>query len=304
MEWFGEKMLPRGLTELAYEIVPGWISPRLTIVTLPKKEYKYLRGEMSYHNGNYIIKIYPTVILADFISGIGVTSFQNWVSFLKMFLHELGHVMTYDKYKHISIKEYKENINCYEYIENLANQWCDITLSKIASRDSRLGQPIGWIGGLPGIYLKRSNDLAKKNLYNSSFSPFEMNRIDGYRAYRCDGQIKLLDVVKKLCTEYEIPWDYHGNGLTRKNRITRIIKKINSDLGIQRFYTDKAGRKHIFFNHGEADSVLNQTRNWLENEGANILKELQKEEIEKQHGERKIKKKHSGNLAYSFNDLH
>jgi len=81
MEWFGEKMLPMGLTELAYEIVPAWVSPRLKIVTLHKKEYNYVKGNMDYSNGNYIIKIYPTVILSDFAGGIGVESFRNWVSF-------------------------------------------------------------------------------------------------------------------------------------------------------------------------------------------------------------------------------
>ena len=276
MEWFGEKMLPKGLTKLAYEIVPARVSPRLKIIVLPKKEYKYLHGAMSYANGNYIIKIYPTVILTRFFTGIGVISFQDWVSFLKLFLHELGHVMTYDKWKHISLEEYIGNGKCHEYVESLANQWCDITLNKIASRDSRLGQPIGWIGGLPGIYFMRSHYIREQNRYD----PGEMYRINNYRAYRCHGQIQLSGVVKKLCYEYKILCDY-GNDVSKKNRISRIVKKVSSDLGIQRFYTDKAGRKHIFFNHGEADSVFNQTRDWLESEGANILKELQKEEMEK-----------------------
>jgi len=184
--------------------------------------------------------------------------------------------MTYDKWKYISNKEYWTNINSSTYVENLANQWRDITLNKIASRDSRLGQPIGWIGGLPGIYLMRPHYIREQNRYD----PGEMYRINNYRAYRCHGQIQLSEVVKKLCYEYKIPCDY-GNDVSKKNRISRIVKKVSSDLGIQRFYTDKAGRKHIFFNHGEADSVFNQTRDWLESEGANILKELQKEEMEK-----------------------
>jgi len=287
MEWFREKMLPRGLTELAYEIVPGWISPRLKIITLPKQrlpkqKYLYIAGEMIYKNGNYIIKLYPTVILVKVLNGEGVRSFRSWVSFLKIFLHELGHVMTHYKWKHISLEEYHGNENSWNYVESLANQWRDITLNKIASRDSRLGQPIGWIGGLPGIYMNRSNDIAKKYLNNSSFTTFDMGRINNYRAYRCDGQIKLSEVATKLWEEYNKILDNFGyDEVIKKNKINRIVKKISSDLAIQRVYIDKASRKHIFFNHGEADTVLNQTRNWLEIERANILKKLLKQEIEK-----------------------
>jgi len=279
MEWFGEKMLPRGLPELAYEIVPSWVSTRLKIITLPKKEYAHIRGLTSYSHDNYFIRIYPTIILKDWKMRPGVISFQDWCYFLEVFLHELGHVMTHDKWKHISEKEYCENSTSYEYVEYLADQWRDITLNKIASRDSRLGQPIGWIGGLPGIYLMRSHYIREQDRYG----PYEMKRINNYRAYRCHGQIQLLEVVNKLWNEYNKSYDNFGyDEVIKRNKIYRMVKKISSDLGIQRLYIDKTGRKHIFFNHGEADSVLNQTRNWLEIERANILKELLKEEMEKQ----------------------
>ncbi len=121
--------------------------------------------------------------------------------------------------------------------------------AKIASRNPRLGQPYGWIGGLAGRYILRHAERAKKTeqIPNNDFS----QRIISIRAHRCGGQLTLTDIF----SEFLKPFYYPGLEKKVQTRLRRLTKKEVARLGIIRTFKDSAGREHFFFNYGEAKMV-------------------------------------------------
>jgi len=266
MEWFGEKMLPNGLPNLTYQIVPGWLSKRLKIVVhsrVQQKGWKGWKGDVVRINGYFRINLYPTVILKDW-SGKGVRSYKYWHDFLRVILHEIGHAMTHDKRRHISDTQYWKDSNARSYVERLADNWCYSTMDKIGRRLPRLGQPEGWIGGLPGIYLMRYLESSKAN--KTFYVP---NMVQNYRATKCHGQFTFSDVADEIRNRNKI--DYSNTNMIK---VKQIIKKVSPSLGINRHYIDRAGRKHLFFNYGESKLIINSVCTWFANEGKNLLQEL------------------------------
>lgn len=240
MEFYNEKLLPRGLPELIYQVTPDSILKKLKVITYPRKERKGILGCCGGNGTNHIIKLYPTVIMRH-SGGHGVLSFQYWKEFLEITLHEIGHAVDHennpDRYN-ISEGMYKNDFRTRSYIEEIANNWQNQMIEKIAFRDPRLGQPIGFIGGLPGIYIMRDKD----DNYKSR---------DNYRAYRVGGQYTLTNLVNIACSNF--------NDWNHDTQVRRMIKK--GIEGFNRIYVDKAGRKYFFFNHGEMVQVIKKIVN-------------------------------------------
>lgn len=268
MEWYGEKMLPRGLPELVYQITPPEILKDLKVISFNKKEERGLAGLVGYHGNYWIIQLYPTIILRrGFRGGLGTQSFRYWSEFLKTMLHEIGHIMTAGLVPEISQQRYECDSKIRNYIEDLADDWRDQTIEKIGNRDPRLGQPVGWIGGLPGIYLLKGIRISRRD---DPFGTFKNKLIKNIRAKKCDGQHSIDDVAKMV-------WEYSPY----RRRIYRIIKHVAPDMGITRAYSDSAGRKHLFFNNGEAIAVSAEVRKAIS------PKRWAKEEVKRQEEEKK-----------------
>jgi len=273
MEWYGEKMLPRGLPELIYQIVPQEIVENLKVISLNKKREKGLAGRVG-DDGNYwVIQLYPTIILKGGSGGrLGTQSFCYWSKFLGTILHEIGHITTKELVPRMSHQRYVHDLKIHNYIERLADDWRDQTIEKIGSRDPRLGQPLGWIGGLPGIYLLRG---VRTGMKDKLFGKFKNEQIKNVRAKKCDGQHGIDDIVRMV-------WNYSTHRYRR--RILRIIKKVAPSMGITRAYIDRAGRKHLFFNHGEAMAISAEVqkntslKKWIKEEENKRRKEAEVQE--------------------------
>ncbi len=264
MRWYGEKMLPKGLHELVYQVTPLEISEDLKIICYNKKRERGTSGQVS-DNGNYfIIELFPTVIIRRSASAYGTQSFLYWLEFLKVTLHEIGHIITEPMIPKVCWQSYHHNYENRQYIEDFADNWKDQMIEKIASRDNRLGQPLGWIGGLPGIHIlqkSKANREYVKKYGDNTFGKADNLRVKDIRALKCGGQHGIDDITK-------VVWAYSPY----KRKIHRIIKRVTSSMGIRRAYIDSAGRKHLFFNHGEALAVaaevkkLPSIRKWKEEE--------------------------------------
>lgn len=266
MEWYGEKMLPRGLPELVYQITPPEILKGLKVISLNKRRKKGLAGQVGNDDNYWIIQLYPTIILKRGFGGrVGTQSFRYWFEFLGTTLHEIGHIMTKELVPKVCQQRYEHDSKSHDYIEKLADDWRDQAIERIGSRDPRLGQPLGWIGGLPGIYI-----LRKSKIRDNTYGRFESIRMKDIRAQKCGGQHGIDDIAQMV-------WEYSPY----KWRIFRIIKEVASNLGITRAYSDSAGRKHLFFNHGEAIAVSTEVRK------NSSLKRLAKEEIKRYEEEKK-----------------
>lgn len=183
------------------------------------------------------------------ISGKGVLSFQYWLEFLRVTLHEIGHAVDHVsgreriyKAQNISERMYNENSIAHAYIEKFADDWSKQMMDKIASRDPRMGQPIGFIRGLPGIYILRNKQDHWK---------FR----DNYRAYKVGGQYKLTQLIEVINNHYGIH-DFYDFEISKQVR--PMIKKEINKIGFKRIYVDNANREHLFFNHGEMIQVTNK----------------------------------------------
>jgi hypothetical protein len=263
MEWHGGKMLPRGLPELVYEVTPNWILPNLKVIVHPKKAKRGSgSGCVGWHDNWWRINLYPTVIIhRATMHGCIYTLklFRYWNFFLKTMLHEIGHIVTDTKTLKTFDQRYWLDSDYRNYVEGMANAWCEETKNKIAARDPRLGQPEGWIGGLAGIFLRRFIDYGKANSNSSDF--FFLSRVNDYRGYRCGGQLTLTQVLRVFVSNYR---DYRSSNNSCHTRLLRRhVKRISPKLGITRHYIDSNGRRHLFFNYGEAIVIINELRRYV-----------------------------------------
>lgn len=250
MEWYGEKMLPRGLPELVYQITPPEILKDLKVISFNRKKKKKgcrnCRGCVEWINDHWRIELYPTVLLASGGESYGTQSFRYWCVFLKTILHEIGHIITGEMVSEECKQRYEHDSESHHYIEDLADRWRDYAIEKIANIDPRLGQPIGWIGGLPGVYLLKGIRISRRD---DPFGTFKNKLIKNFRAKKCGGQYGIDDVAKMV-------WEYSPY----RRRIYRIIKQVAFNMNITRAYFDSAGRKHLFFNNGEAIALSAEVR--------------------------------------------
>jgi len=269
MEWHGEKMIPNGLPELIHQVTPNWIRQQSKVIVysrLPKSigDERRLRGR-TYPNGRWqIIELFPTNILLDY-KGPGVTSFNYWLHFLDVLLRQVGQIATEEKLVgRFSYERYNSDFSYRDYIEAWAAVWKNMTKDVIASRDPRVGQPLGWIRGLAGIYIIRNTKMTL-NSHGAQYCGKDLRRIQDIRAYKCRGQFTLTNVLSNFANMYLPKLDNKVPRFMR--RLRRYAKKTAAKIGIKRSYTDTAGRKHLFFNYGEAMAMTDQLRRYvLEND--------------------------------------
>ena len=249
------------MPELAYQVTPERLHPRLKVVVHSRCGRLGFRGYVT-GDSEWRIDLYPTGMLDWCPSeSIGVFQFTAWYEILRTYLHEVGHIETefrkttnrywadLDRYW-ADLDRYGADSNFHRFVERLANDWRDKTIERIADRDERLGQPSGWIGGLPGTYLLK---LIRRSARSSAKDPsppgyFTTQTLEDYRAYRSGGQLTLTQVLKLGGERYG---PRHRRGSQR-----RAVVKEADRLGISRHWTDKAGRRHRYFTYGEARAVL------------------------------------------------
>jgi hypothetical protein len=230
MEWYGEKMLPRGLPELVYQVTPYKILANLKLIVHNRQITPYISG--SANPKTKVIRLYPTVmfdtlnILINW-DGVSVLSFRCWLLCLETVLHEIGHIVMHPKYEHITEYTYSNMPRQRKYVERLANEWRDDMIYKIKRRHVRVGQPEGLIGGLAEKFILPLGGRMQM------------------RAYQCGGQLIMKDVAKMVNS------DKHGE----ISRMMRLVKRKALNLRHKRHYIDAAGRKHLVFNYGEAVEV-------------------------------------------------
>jgi hypothetical protein len=263
MEWYGEKMLPRGLPELLHQVTPHWIARDLKVITCHRDPFDPMSrtplGRVGWHDNWWVITLFPTKILGSYRNdSLGVPSFIYWLNFLEVALHEVGHIVTADRLVwRDDDRRYEEDNGYRRYIEDRADWWMETTKDTIATRDTRLGQSVGWIGGLPGLYLIRQGKMMMKYRSERSCSP-RYHGIQDVRAYRCGGQLTLTNVLYNFAKKY-LPISYYKVPRFIA-RLRRYVKKEAPKIGITRHYIDTAGRKHLFFNNGEAKAMVDHLR--------------------------------------------
>ena len=150
MEFHNVKLLPKGLPEIIAQFVPYEIYPDTKVVAYPRKEARGLRGRAGYDGESYWIKLYPIVITLHHSCHEGIISFSLWLYFLRVALHEVGHLATRRLWLDLPT-DYNDYSAAHFYIEHLADRWMDQSLARILRVDPRLGQPLGLITGYPGI---------------------------------------------------------------------------------------------------------------------------------------------------------
>lgn len=257
IEWHGEKMLPTKLPELIYKLIPAQIAREgVKIISHPKKgDTKYpVLGCIRYPESDldiYTIDLYPTVIIheADRIPFSGTRHCNFWTYFLDVMLHEIGHAVTYENVGLPGVENYHRSHEARSIIERKAEEWKDNIFEKVKSRDPRAGQPEGWIGGLPGIYMLK--ELKSYKSGHSLSSSLTNARINCYRSYKCKGQYTLSDVVYETLSHF-CKYDVR---VRDSEKVRRLAKIECQKIGINRFHKDKAGRMHRYFNHREKETL-------------------------------------------------
>ena len=108
--------------------------------------------------------------------------------------------------------------------------------------DDRLGQPKGRLTGYFGVVEYRLEKCADTQRKASGFNGFTYKMMENVRARLAGGQYALSHVASMLKVS---PYS---------------VKRASEVLGIKRCYTDMAGRKHLFFTHGEMSNIAHFLR--------------------------------------------
>ena len=121
MEWYGEKMLPRGLPELVYQVAPPEIVEDLKVISFNKREKKGVMGRVRYDDNYYRIQLYPTVIISNGDNAYsGTQSFCYWLGFLRTMLHEIGHIVTESIIPRVCWQGYEHNSCPSHFLQKLS----------------------------------------------------------------------------------------------------------------------------------------------------------------------------------------
>lgn len=280
MEFHNVKLLPKGLPEIMAQFVPYESYLNTKVIAHSKRDRRGIAGMCHTEDLPFrcVIHLYPTVN-AFHSSGIGVFSFVLWRTLLETSLHEIGHLAT-GGIRDINQETYDKDAIKHQYIESLADKWRDRAMVKIATIDDRLGQPTGGLTGYPGILAYRM-----RGRMNGDFHPA---RLAEWRALKCDAQIPISAILRKLCDkrgngglasqrdiffdnmwEVDPPEEKPGQ-MEKKNeqaiREYRVLEKVlrrnihraAHDLGITRHSLSKTGRRYLMFNLGEAEAVYSR----------------------------------------------
>ena len=108
--------------------------------------------------------------------------------------------------------------------------------------------PSGAITGYPGV-------LAYK-MRSGPFNRYNRTRVEEWRAMRCDGQVPIGHVVRRLAeAAEEIDDRKRAQRKTLCPALFRLVKSVANGMGIDRCYVARSGKHHIVFNAGEARAV-------------------------------------------------
>ena len=265
MEFHNVKLLPKGLPEIIAQLVPYGIYPDTKVVAFPRKGMKFNghggSGELGYVGYDrltfsFLIGLYPTMCCSNGGHGRsypGTPSFRLWMGMLHTSLHEIGHMATYDLYYNLP-HDYEHHYESHRYVEKLADEWMECAMARILRVDPRLGQPPGALTGYPGIlaYEMRSNG-------GKPWDGFNPRRIADWRGLRCEGQVTLSSVAEHAILNLlggEIFWELDAQSRTRLRRVVRrLVHRAAKELGIERYFVNKNGRRYLMFNAGEAETV-------------------------------------------------
>ncbi len=275
MEFHNVKLLTRGLPEIIAQLVPYDIYPYTKVIAYPRKLAKGLAGRAGYDNmtRSYHVGLYPTIL--SFYAGnggIGTYSFNLWLHYLKTALHEIGHLATRALFQDIpsggdSLGMAVNSTRDHMYIEGLANDWRDLALARILQISPRLGQPPGALTGYPGreAYVLRNSGRPWND------GTYDYERQAEWRGLSCGGQVTINDIAEHFILEgvrlRECPHPGVEGWTREKMRYRRAVHKAAKELGIERYFVNKNGRRYLMFNVAEAEAIYE----WLLNNGAKLV---------------------------------
>jgi len=256
MEFHNVKLLPKGLPEIIAQFVPYDIYPDTRLVAHCRKRSRGLRGSAGYDNitESYVIDLYPTVISFHCRSASGTFSFNQWIQYLEVALHEIGHLATRviienipSRTDSLGFREY--SYRNYIYVEGLADKWTDQALARILRVDPRLGQPEGFITGYAGI---------RAYQWRQWMPAVHHRRLEEFRGFRCGGQITLGAVVNRAICQLlgSKDCELEDKSCDRLKRVAMDqVRRAADILGVRRYAFSSNGRRYLMFNVGEAEAV-------------------------------------------------
>jgi len=275
MEFYNEKLLPKGLPELLCQVIPEEFYLNTKVIAYPRKQRQGVAGSVTYDRLSHCwkIKLYPTIIAFFYRSsgvlGIrGTYSFDLWTSFLHTSLHEIGHMASWEAVENVPayIDEHGSTVfssmERHLYTEKLADDWANHTAERILQANPRLVQPEGALGGYPGklAYNRRGGGHPWGS--EIDYGRINIDRIIDWRGLGCGGQINIKDIVNKLYDDLSLGPVFIENEEKTPNirakvevRLRREIHQAAKALGVNRFFTNKNGRRYLMFNVTEADAI-------------------------------------------------
>ncbi len=276
MEFHNVKLLPKGLPEIIAQFVPYDIYPDTKVIVYPRKLARGIAGAAGYDDmtRSYHIRLYPTILSFYAWGEIGTYSFKLWFSYLKTALHEIGHLATRTLIEGKAgwIDKSGTLVGCdtreHFYVEGLANEWMQQAMAQILQGDSRLGQPNGALTGYPGMNAYRLRNWGRP-WNNGEYDHFRQAE---WRGLSCGGQVTINDIAKKLMLQerlgYEVPlgdWVRESarcleRWIRASARCRRAVHRAAKELRIERYFTNKNGRRYLMFNAGEAEAVFNRLK--------------------------------------------
>jgi len=251
MDFYNEKLLPKGLPEIIVQFVPHEIYPFTKVITYPRKAERGLHGRAGWEGitSSYYVKLYPTTICLN-PEGIGTYSFRLWYTLLRVALHEVGHLVDRERYDTVSEEEY-QNYKIHGVIENAADSFAYAAMKRIGEVDPRLGQPSGALTGYAGV-------LAYRRRSGSFTNATDRGRIEEWRALKCDAQMGLGGVVSQL--QGLVPDRDYLSPLLVRPLVRSIVRREAVRCGLNRYFENRNGRRYLMFNYEEAIRTVEACR--------------------------------------------
>jgi hypothetical protein len=156
-----------------------------------------------------------------------------WRTLLEVCLHEFGHVATSWVAHKISHRKYRYCYVAYRVVEELADEWMELRVTRILENDPRLGQP-KYITGYLGARLAKWRAYASERKRGKDFSAY----IKEMRCRKTSAQLTAGDVLGVL----KIDTYLYINAY-------ELLRRVSEGIGID--YLDNAGRQHKLCTWGD-----------------------------------------------------
>ena len=267
MEFRNIGLLPNGLPTMMYQVTPSEHRSDLRVNARARSGRRGLMGQADLEGLHPLtIKLFSLSIMWHAGIPEGTKSFSYWVAFLRVALHEIGHIVTHDVKPAYSQEQYEHDGAIRARVEQLADGWMAEAMRRIARDCPRLGQPTGPMKGLPGHQLYEWSQHAR----NQGGRPNRATLAD-YRAIWSGGQITLNGIIENVANVLGV--DRYSSVTDRKwvdlscsekyeqyGRLYRTVCKAAKELDIDRAYVNRAGKRFRTFTHGEAVAVAERVR--------------------------------------------